>query len=178
MAIRGRKPKPVELKVLEGNPGKRPLPEVPEHSALTASPPEELPALGRNLWRRLVREFGETKLLQATDREALLVMCDLWAVYCDAMAKTRAIGTLVKATHHNSDRAAVTINPAWRVARDAIRELEQLWARFGLTPADRARIGMGGQGDEDDDTEEFLFGPRRLSPASEKAAREAGATCL
>lgn len=26
MAIRGRKPKPTNLKVLEGNPGKRPLP--------------------------------------------------------------------------------------------------------------------------------------------------------
>ena len=136
----GRNRKPTELRLIEGNRSKRPIPRTPKHAPLTEHPPDELTPAGKRLWRRLLVEFGKTRLLQRTDREALLVYCDLWAVYEDAMSKVRKFGPLMASRSHNDERAAVTKSPAWRVAIDAKREMDTLWARFGLTPVDRARL--------------------------------------
>jgi P27 family predicted phage terminase small subunit len=69
-------------------------------------------------------------------------------------------GVLIKSKNKNDDRAAVMVNPAWRVARDASRQMEGLWASFGLTPADRARVGAGPRDARNEATREFLFGRR------------------
>ena len=57
MAIRGRKPKPTNLKVLEGNPGKRPLPtnEVKTSKEGSTLPPSGLKKMLRgngNGWEK------------------------------------------------------------------------------------------------------------------------------
>jgi len=149
----GRKPKPVELTLIQGNPGKRPIRTTPSFPVLTDHPPDELPPRGRALWRRLIKQLKPIRLVQATDREALLVLCDLWATYCDAMDLVRKHGTLIRSRNKNEDRAALIVNPAWRVARDASKQMESLWGSFGLTPSDRARLTLGGgdRGEAPDD---------------------------
>lgn len=147
----GRKPKPVELKVVQGNPGKRPIKERPSYAPLTDHPPDELPPLGRALWRRIIKHLKPIRVVQATDREALLVLCDLWATYSAAMELVRRHGTLIRSRSKNDERATLVVNPAWRVARDAARQMEGLWASFGLTPADRSRLTIGGGGDDEPD---------------------------
>ena len=72
-------------------------------------------------------------------------------------------GVLIRSKNKNDDRAAVMVNPAWRVARDASRQMEGLWAAFGLTPADRARIGAVPHQGRNEATREFLFGRRGAS---------------
>lgn len=151
MKAAGRKPTPVELKLVRGNPGKRKIPSAPKYQTLTGHAPDELPPRGKALWRRVVKHLAPIGLAQATDREALLVLCDLWATYCEAMDLVRKHGTLVKTRSKNDDRAGLTINPAWRIARDAARQMESLWASFGLTPSDRARLTSGGGGGPDED---------------------------
>jgi P27 family predicted phage terminase small subunit len=152
MKAAGRKPKPVELRLIQGNPGKRPVKPTPKYAPLTDHAPNELPPLGKALWRRLTQHLKPIQLVQATDREALLVLCDMWATYCSAMAVVREHGTLVTTRSKSNERAGLTVNPAWRVARDAARQMEGLWGSFGLTPADRARLTMGdGSGDTGDD---------------------------
>lgn len=148
----GRKPTPLELKVLRGNPGKRRLKSAPAYDPLTEHPPDDLPPAGKGLWRRVVKQLGPLRLIQAPDREALLVLCNLWATYSQAMDLVNTHGVLIKSKNKNDERAAVMVNPAWRVARDASRQMEGLWASFGLTPADRARLGLGASvSDEEDD---------------------------
>lgn len=142
--MKGRPPKPVELRRSEGNPGKRPLPASPTFAPLEVRPPRQLSPQAKLLWRRLVREFAASGLLRATDREALVVYCDLWATYEDAMAKVRQFGALVRTRSKDSGTPAIVVSPAWRVARDAKREMDSLWSRFGLTPIDRARLDAGG----------------------------------
>jgi phage terminase small subunit len=58
------------------------------------------------------------------------------------MGRATEYGAFVNAKNNNSERSAAIVDPAWRVARDAIRELENMWARFGLTPSDRARFDI------------------------------------
>lgn len=154
MAVRGRKPKPAELRVIEGNPGKRTIPKVPKYAPLSERPPDELTRMGAALWRRLMKEFGRFDLVQRPDREQLIMLCDCWDVYERNMAIVREHGALIKSRSKNLDRAALTVNPAWKVARDALREFSQIAARFGLTPADRTRLGMGDP--DPDDPDSFL----------------------
>jgi P27 family predicted phage terminase small subunit len=151
----GRKPKPVELKLLQGNPGKRRISDAPAYDSLSERAPDELTPKGKAYWRRVVRHLGPASVVQVTDREALIGLCDMWSTYSDTMALVRAHGPLVKAKNHNPDRSAVIVSPAWRVARDALKELEALWARFGLTPSDRARLEVGGGEREEDPYEAF-----------------------
>lgn len=140
MGIPGRRPDPPELHVLRGgNKGKRGK-YSPRYSAITEHPPDELSARGKRLWRRLVKELGPAGILQATDREALIALCDMWDVYHENMALVREGKAIVRSNHHNTERSQLVVSPAWRVAKSALRELEQLWSRFGLTPTDRARI--------------------------------------
>jgi phage terminase small subunit len=74
--MRGRKPTPTRLKVLTGNPGKRPL-NAAEHHPEPAVPdcPPELGPVARREWDRLVSELAPLRLLTHLDRAALAAYC-------------------------------------------------------------------------------------------------------
>jgi P27 family predicted phage terminase small subunit len=107
---------------------------------LESTPPPQLSPAAKAHWRRLIRDFAGRDILRSTDRGALTVYCDLWAVYEDAMATVREFGTTAQGRSPDKTRAPEVVSPAWRVARDAKREMDSLWRRFGLTPVDRARL--------------------------------------
>ncbi len=118
MARRGRKPKPTRLKVIEGNRGKRPLPEEPEPSPVqeVPQPPDWLLAEGKREWRRLAEELGQVGLLTRVDLSMLAVWCQVWARYHQAE------------THGKGASASL------------IAQLRHVAAEFGLTPASRPRL--------------------------------------
>ena len=63
MATRGRKPKPTALKVLEGNPGKRPLNELePKPKKQAPSCPSWLEPEAKKEWRRMAKDRKSTRL--------------------------------------------------------------------------------------------------------------------
>src|SRR3990167_9530086 len=77
--ISGRKPKPTRLKVLEGNPGKRPLPaDEPEPRMLSIECPEMLQGEARVEWERLAPELSALGLLTTVDRAGLVAYCQAW----------------------------------------------------------------------------------------------------
>lgn len=58
MAVRGVKPKPAHLKVVTGNPGKRPLPGAEEEVEVREEPlvpPRKLTKLQTALWERFIQ---------------------------------------------------------------------------------------------------------------------------
>lgn len=70
--MRGRRPKPTRLKVLTGNPGKRPLNQTEPRPEITVPDcPIELGEVARREWNRLVGELAALKLLTNFDRAAL-----------------------------------------------------------------------------------------------------------
>lgn len=159
MTVRGTKPKSTEQKRLEGNPGKRPLNDSPTYPPLPKRAPAELLPEGQKLWRRIVKHLGGANILQEPDREALLVLCDLWAVYVDAIEKVRQYSAVVPTRGKSTERAALVVSPYWRVAKDAKREMESLWGRFGLTPSDRSRMTAPEKAGMNE-AKLFLFGKR------------------
>ena len=140
-------PKPVELKVLEGNPGKRRLPKPPKYAPLGAEAPDWMEREAKAEWRRLHKEFARVDLAKRPDRAAMIALCCEWAKYvtasrlmADPATRNQRIGG----------------KPIHQVARESLAGLLQLWARFGMTPADRARFDMKPVEDEADPFLELL----------------------
>ena len=78
----GPKPKPNNLKVVQGNPGKRPVNEQePVYDPASIDPPEWLTEAARPLWDRLASNLDMNGLLTETSQEILALYCDLMADY-------------------------------------------------------------------------------------------------
>src|SRR5690606_26210093 len=97
-AVRGRKPTPTHLKVLRGNPGKRPLPANEPQPKPKAPPcPAHLDAEAKREWRRMVKELEPLGLLTKIDRAALAAYCQAWSRWVQAEEMIRKTGMIVKA---------------------------------------------------------------------------------
>lgn len=160
MAKRGPPPKPTALKIAEGNPGKRPLPEN-EVKPPTAVPPcpEYMTGDARKFWKHLVNELYRNQLMTALDVAALEGLCVHWerARKADAILRKpvdKGGGFTYITTQGNVvQRPEVTISRAsWEVVR-------KFSAEFGLTPAARTRIQVDVENSEDADDDEEFFCP-------------------
>lgn len=132
----GRRPQPTALKLLRGNPGKRPInrtePRPPAAEASFDTPPPELAGDGRAIaeWRRLAPMLRECGLISHAERTALVALCQQWSRYLEAQAKVRRLGLLTKAG----------VNPYLSIADKALAQCQRLWIELGLTPSSRARV--------------------------------------
>jgi P27 family predicted phage terminase small subunit len=134
--MRGRRPKPTRLKVLTGNPGKRPLnhqeprpaPEIPKC-------PPELGPVARREWDRLVGELGKLKLVTNLDRAALAAYCGAYALWSEATEAIQKYGTMVK-----SPSGYPIHSPYVSIANRQAEMMMRISTEFGFTPASRSRI--------------------------------------
>lgn len=137
--MRGRKPKPMRLKILEGNLGKRPIPKEPEPTG-GVEPidcPDVLTDAAREEWKRLCEDMRAKGVLTPWDRGAMAAYCQSYADWLEAQAKVNTIGQVVKAP-----RTGVPMqNPYLSIARGAKADMLQVAAELGLTPVARARLG-------------------------------------
>lgn len=156
MATRGRKPKPTALKMLEGNPGKRPLNEnEPKPPKGTIRCPTWLEAEAKKEWRRLAPSLEAMGVLTTADITA-------FAGYCQAYARWKEAEEFI--TQHGSifqtPSGYVQQVPQVSIAQQNLKIMQSFCSEFGLTPATRSRIiaGNGDKVDEDDPMEQLLKG--------------------
>jgi P27 family predicted phage terminase small subunit len=151
----GRKPKPKALKLLSGNPGKRPIaddgPEYPQDPQL--SPPAELEGEALIEWARCAPLLQSAGVLTSIDRTALKAMCVCYARWMEAEQQVRKQGCVVKGS-----TGSLVMNPYVRVAAQALEQMRSLMGDFGMTPASRTRIKIDKAGEKTDDLEKELFG--------------------
>jgi hypothetical protein len=122
-------PKPIEVKRLTGNPGRRPLPKPNATIALPGGrvdPIRELGEAGQSLWDT-VFHHGELWVSSRTDVQFLQMVCE----QLDRREWLREI---------------VTANPEeWHLIKQ-LNDLERLISGnlglLGFTPADRTRLGL------------------------------------
>lgn len=132
---------PTQLRVLRGNPGKRPInPHEPTPPAVTAAfdvPPPELDGdeSARTEWTRLAPMLRACKLVTEAERTLLITLCQQWSRYLDAQAKIRDVGMLIK-----TPAGVPTPNPYLDIQKTAYSMCRQLWIELGLTPSGRAKI--------------------------------------
>ncbi len=144
MPPRGRKPKPSHLKLVRGNPGKRPLNKnEPKPELALPMPPPHLADEAKVEWGRIGHELYQLGLLTNLDRAVLAVYCQAYArwVQAESALKTMAAadrltgGLMIKTSNGN-----VVQNPLVGVANKAMADMVKYAAEFGMSPSARSRI--------------------------------------
>lgn len=146
---KGRRPIPTRLKLIQGNPGKRPLNQGEAEPPLSRPmPPEHLSDDAKVEWGRVIDRLFDCGLMTDLDRAALAAYCDAygnWAEACRGLAELRAADQdkttrgLVTKTSNGNQVQHVLIGIQRRARYDMVRYA----AEFGMTPSARSRIDIG-----------------------------------
>ena len=167
----GRKRKPTALKVLDGNPGKRPLPKnepKPEPTAPTC--PSFLTGPAKYEWKRIAPQLEKIGLLTQIDRAALAGYCQSWADYKEAkefIAKNGSVCILWEREKDGTIKKDFAGEPIIRymqpypqvgIANKALQQMKSFCASFGMTPSDRSGMELPGAKEQDDPMEALISG--------------------
>lgn len=125
----GRKAKPRALKIVQDNPGKRPLePEINFGRGIPTKP-EWLSPDAEFLWDLIIEQMRGVGLLKPVDAAALEVVCETFARWRDAMNMRRREGMLA------TNSQGRTTAPWVGIEERAGKEFRAWCSEFGLTPA-------------------------------------------
>lgn len=133
-----KKHQPTALKILAGNPGKRPLnarePKVESRGTLD-KPPAHVKGAARKLWVYLLKTMPKG-VLTGLDVVQLEMYCQAYASYHEACAEVEKHGQIVL-----SPEKGIPMQSPWVSIRNKQAELMiKLGSSIGLDPASRAKI--------------------------------------
>lgn len=142
----GRPRKPTRLKVIQGNPGKRRLPQgEPKPVQASLAAPEWLNAGGVAIWDDYAPKLHKLGLLTELDVEFLAIACQQLVIYRRMMKKV-------------GERTAVRqdgkTKQEYIVANKALEQAQRILIGFGFMSADRAKLSVTAP--SADPFEEFL----------------------
>ena len=155
MGTPGRAPKPTELKILEGNPGKRPLNKnEPAPAKKAPSCPKWLEPEAKKEWRRLAKHMESLGILTEVDMAAFASYCQAYARWKEAEEFISQHGSIMR-----TKSGYVQQVPQVSIAQSYNKILTKLAEQFGLTPSSRSRI-IAGESDMGviDEMDELLGG--------------------
>ena len=165
--MKGRKPKPTALRLIEGNREHRTIhAELEPHPEKVAPPcPRELRGDERKAWRYLVRELGKMGVLASSDRAQMTAYCDAWGRWCKAKRVLRElseqaggkdvevvkINVRKKITMDKKTGATESVtetggswiqNPWMHLKNRALEDVVKYGAELGLNPVQRTRVKL------------------------------------
>jgi P27 family predicted phage terminase small subunit len=140
--MKGRKPKPVEQRVAEGNPRKHPIPQpmlVAGRPSLHEldEPPEHLPPEAKEFWTTAITRLIEVGII---DRVDVPVLEQLAVQY----ARIRQAQRVLAEDGHYSRGAAGQLkeHPAMKIEMNATTLFMKIAEHYALTPIARTRLGL------------------------------------
>jgi P27 family predicted phage terminase small subunit len=153
MGRRGPPPKPDRLKVLAGNPGKRPLKKArAKLDGKGPSCPEWLSPEAKVEWRRLAPELVRRGLLTPLDRAAFAGYCQSYAHWQQCQRVVVREGSLYLAAN-----GRLRERPEVGLARKYGQIVRAFAVEFGLTPNARSRLSIDEPpAEEDSEFERWL----------------------
>jgi P27 family predicted phage terminase small subunit len=134
------------LKLLRGNPGRRPLNKnEPEPSAPLEPPPapEFLSDYACAEWDRIAKELFRLRLLTGFDIAPLAAYCEAYAAWRTAVEKLKeaaARDPVAAALTVTTRHGGVMQNPLFLSMRQAANDMVRYASEFGFTPAARSRV--------------------------------------
>ena len=136
MGARGPAAQPTNLRILRGNPGKRPLPKAePKPTPKAPEPPALLKREALEEWHRLAPELERLGLLTVIDGAALAAYCQAYRRWIQAERRVSREGLVL-----DSKSRYAQAHPAMGIAQRSLQIMRAFMAEFGLTPASRSRI--------------------------------------
>lgn len=125
----GRKAKPRALKIVEGNPGRRPIEEEVNFNRGIPTKPAELSPDASWLWDEIMQQMQGVGLLKPVDASSLEVVCETFARWREAVRMRRGDGML-------SENSQGRVTAPWiGIEERAGKEFRAWCSEFGLTPA-------------------------------------------
>jgi len=136
--MRGHKPKPTHLKLLEGNPGKRAINGAePQPARGIPTCPAHLSPPAKAEWKRLAQDLHRIGLLTLVDRGALAAYCQSWGRWVEAERKLQETPPLLK-----TPAGYVQISPWLTIANKERELMARYMGELGLTPSSRSRLAV------------------------------------
>jgi len=154
----GRPPKPTYLKILEGNPGKRPLnanEPKPAARQRIPTPPKSLGDIGKKEWRRLAKDLVSKGVMTDWDLSAFHAYCYAYERFREAEAKLAQYGDII-----TTPNGMLQQSPYIGMANRALDQMNRFLGKFGLSPSDRTKIQVNTQAS--DPVADRLFRKRAL----------------
>jgi P27 family predicted phage terminase small subunit len=133
----GRKKKPTLLKLVTGNPGRRPInPTEPEPAPGEVLAPDWLDEEGRKKWAEVL---DNCHWIAPVDGDMLALYCDAYSHYLKAQRLS------IKTPLARTPDGKMIKNPAWTARNEAFQQMRSAGSELGLSPSSRAGIGGGGE---------------------------------
>ena len=145
MAVAGRKPDPIPLRLLKGTPQRRPIPEHVETEPKLPRPPRWLDKRGKREWRRIGKELLELGLMSNLDLALLASYCDSYSIMVECREHIDSVGGIVKYLAGKNSQTAMELS-TYRAAQNFIKSVA---AEFGLSPSARGRLEIAAAVEKD-----------------------------
>lgn len=168
MAKTGRPRKPTKLKILEGNPGKRPLNHAEPEFEPTVTKPDDLSPGASRWWDHVVPQLVRQGLAQSVDLHSLVILAEDYAEWerasrlykvADPVVSRGSASVPVLDEHGNpvldgdeqrmERRPILVTNPLMRAVRDFGAAYRQGAQSFGLNAQARAILAVPDRDFED-----------------------------
>jgi len=134
--MRGRKPKPIALRILGGNAGHRAINfDAPTASTNKPKRPRILSKEGRKAWKIICEELEAMSILSRAEFGIIGALAQAYGRWIHAeeeLAKTQELVTTILGN--------IIQNPWLGIANRSIDQISRLSAQLGLDPTARTRI--------------------------------------
>ena len=139
--MKGRKPKPTNLKILEGNPGRRPLNKnEPKPPVVYPKPPSYLDPVAKKCWKKMGEVLARHGLLTELDTMTFELLCSTFSKYTSARRRIDEKMRKGEDLTYLNEHGEVRRDPNIITEENAKKELMRLLPEFGMTPSSRSRI--------------------------------------
>ena len=140
--MKGRKPKPTALRLVEGNREHRPLNNLePKPPAIAPRCPRHLDRQARKIWRLTTKVMAEMGTLAVSDQAVIAGFCAQYSRWIKAEER-------LAASEGPDKEVMQTVNGHWiqnpwlGISNRAHDKMVKLAAELGLTPTARTRIRL------------------------------------
>lgn len=168
-----RRPKPTKLKILEGNPGKRPLNKLEPEPPMGDCPKpdwweEKYNAKETSLimreanlfFDRMKPRLEDMGVLTVSDEPMFELMCYYYGVWRNAQHQLLTRGFVYPSINKQGGEY-LAINPYATVANKIFKDFLNIASRFGMTPSDRTSL-VGKKSEADNAFAELISRGRAL----------------
>jgi P27 family predicted phage terminase small subunit len=150
--MRGAKPKATVLKLVTGNPGRRPLNQhEAKPQAVIPDPPDFLKDAALAEWQRVTPLLAEVGLIAKLDRAVIAGYCQAWARWLRCERELETEGLIVKSPNGYPMQSAYLA-----AANKALEQVRQMAEQIGLSGSSRSRIRATPPESTEDPAEAFL----------------------
>lgn len=129
--------------MLEGNPGKRPLPTnepVPEACAFVPDPPDWLAPLAKQAWRAAAEQLAAANMLHRLDLTTLELFAVTYAHWREMVSAIASAGHVKTFYDDNGNEKYAQATPEATQATKYAEQLNKLCRVLGIGPAHRVGL--------------------------------------